>query len=128
MLRQLATAAFLIVSLGGVATAQALCYAADDAPACNDEIATEANLRRAVRVLAPWRRSCSAIEVSPREPHGTQSVAVWSQDPLTDAPDAPQAIGTWPAIAASSGQGASLSSPVAPVAGEPYWMVWGCTP
>ncbi|MBL8724929.1 MAG: hypothetical protein JNK49_12845 [Planctomycetes bacterium] len=85
------------------------------------------NLLVAIRTQVPATTVATRIEVWTGEGVGTNSLALWSHDPVNNRPLAQLGVGTWSMGQVNGWQGAPLTTPVVLLANDDVWVVWGPT-
>ena len=82
------------------------------------------NLLLAMRYDAPLDIVVSRIEIFTGESTGTNTVGIWTHDPVNNSPIAAVATGSWSMSTINGWQGADLSAPVLLPSGTTWWVVW----
>jgi hypothetical protein len=83
------------------------------------------NLLLGMLTQIPVTTIATRIEVWTGELTGSNSIALWTHDPVNNVPLAPLGTGSWAMGRTNGWQGASLVPPVALSAGQDVWVVWG---
>lgn len=84
------------------------------------------NLLLGIMTQIPAAAVATRLEVWTGEGTGTNTIALWSHDPVNNRPLAPLGSGSWQMGRVNGWQGAPLATPIALTTGEPVWVVWGC--
>lgn len=102
------------------------CYAENDGPGFNDAVSMGGpNLLLAIRFTVPPGLTVVGAEVFTGERTGTNTLAIWSDDPMANAPSTSLTSGSWSMTATNSWQGTDLTPPLPLASGVVHWLVWG---
>lgn len=126
----LRTAALLLpVLCAAPLAAQGPCLAAGDNNTFVDNVSMGGpNLLVAIRIQnGNTPLAVFAAEIFSGERPGTNTVGIWSHDPVNDQPLADLGTSSFPLSAPNDFQGANLPAPIPIAANEIFWLVWGPT-
>jgi hypothetical protein len=84
------------------------------------------NLLLAIKIQPPQLVVAMRLEIFTGEHRGTNTLALWSHDPVGNLPLAVLGQGSWEMSRENGWQGCMLTVPIVLNAGQDYWLVWGC--
>jgi hypothetical protein len=83
------------------------------------------NLLVAFKTTMPATVVATRVEIFTGEGSGSNTIAIWSHDPVNNQPLASLGTGTWTMGNTNTWQGAPLPAPVVLTTGQEVWLVWG---
>lgn len=124
MLRHLLAVSFVATTLAAQAQ---IAHAEFDTFTFNTQVSMGGpGLLLAVKTTIPASFVASRVEVWTGEGAGSNTIALWSHDPVGNQPAVSLGSGSWSMTNTNGWQGAPLTTPVPLTTGQEVWIVWGC--
>ncbi|MBK8096294.1 MAG: hypothetical protein IPK26_04260 [Planctomycetes bacterium] len=115
----------LLLLVPGLAGQATICHALNDnLNFDNNSSMGGPNLLLAIQTTAPVALTATRIEVFTGEQTGSNSIALWTHDPVGNRPLLSLGSGSWSMSRINGWQGANLATPISIAAGQTFWVVW----